>query len=248
MAFNKKAHLATNIEAIRIDFTLDREKRRATDEERAVLQKYCGFGGIKCILKSAETEKDKAYWGNSEIDMFPVVADLHKLIRDNSKDEREYKQYFDSLKSSILTAFYTPPEAVRAISDALRANNITPQNFLEPSAGNGAFVDMFKNSFPEAKATAFEKDLLTGKILSHLHPADKIHIRGFEEIENRPDSQFDVIASNIPFGDVRVFDPAFTNSQDQTRRQAAQKVHNYFFLKGMEALREGGIMAFITSQ
>ena len=248
MAFNKKAHLAANIEAIRIAFTLDREKRQATDEERAALQKYCGFGGIKCILKSTETEKDKAYWGNSEIDMFPMVADLHKLIRDNSKDEREYKQYFDSLKNSILTAFYTPPEAVKAISDALKASGITPQNFLEPSAGNGAFVDTFKTSFPEAKVVAFEKDLLTGKILSHLHPEDKIHIRPFEEIENRPDSRFDVIASNIPFGDVRVFDPAFTNSQDQTKRQAAQKVHNYFFLKGVDTLREGGLMAFITSQ
>jgi hypothetical protein len=248
MAFNKKAHLAANIEAIKVAFTLDREKRQATDGERAVLQKYCGFGGIKCILKSTETEKDKAYWGNSEIDLFPTVADLHKLIRDNSKDEREYKQYFDSLKSSVLTAFYTPPEAVKAISDALKANAITPHNFLEPSAGNGAFVDTFKNSFPEAKATAFEKDLLTGKVLSHLHPEDKVHIRGFEEIENRPDNRFDIIASNIPFGDVRVFDPAFTNSQDQTKRQAAQKVHNYFFLKGVDTLREGGVLAFITSQ
>ena len=180
--------------------------------------------------------------------MFPMVADLHKLIKENSKDEREYKQYFDSLKNSILTAFYTPAEAIRAISDTLKASGITPNNFLEPSAGNGAFVDIFKNSFPETKATAFEKDLLTGKVLSHLHPEDKIHIRGFEEIENRPDNKFDVIESNIPFGDVRVFDPAFTNSNDQAKRQAAQKVHNYFFLKGVETLREGGLLAFITSQ
>jgi hypothetical protein len=87
MAFNKKAHLQANIEAIRIAFTLDREYRLATEEERAALQKYCGFGGIKCILKSTETEKDKAYWNNSEIDLFPMVADLYKLIRENSKDE-----------------------------------------------------------------------------------------------------------------------------------------------------------------
>ena len=248
MAFNKKVHLQTNTEAIRIAFTLDKEKRRATEAERAVLMQYSGFGGIKCILKSAETEKDKAYWNSSETDMFPMVADLHKLIRDNSKDEKQYKQYFDSLKNSILTAFYTPPKAIRAISETLKANGIIPHNFLEPSAGNGAFVDTFKNTFPEIKVATFEKDLLTGKILSHLHPEDRVHIRGFEEIENRPDNQFDVIASNIPFGDVRVFDPDFTNSQDQAKRQAAQKVHNYFFLKGVDMLREGGIVTFITSQ
>jgi len=248
MAFNKKAHLLSNIEAIRIAFTLDQEKRQATDEERAALQKYCGFGGIKCILKSTETEKDRAYWNASEIDMFPMVADLHKLIRDNSKDDREYKQYFDSLKNSILTAFYTPPEAIKAISNTLKANGISPHNFLEPSAGSGAFVDTFKDTFSEIKVAAFEKDLLTGKILSHLHPKDRVHIRGFEEIENRPDNQFDVIASNIPFGDVRIFDPAFTSSPDQAKRQAAQKVHNYFFLKSIDHLREGGLLAFITSQ
>ena len=105
MSYNRKAHLQTNIEAIRIAFALDREKRRATDEERAILQQYSGFGGLKCILNPAQTETDKAYWTKSEADLFPMVADLHRLIRDNSKDEQEYKRYFNSLKSSVLTAF-----------------------------------------------------------------------------------------------------------------------------------------------
>jgi hypothetical protein len=104
MSYNKKAHLQTNIEAIRIAFELDREKRRATEEERAILQQYSGFGGIKCILNPAQTEADKAYWTKSESDLFPMVADLHKLIRENSKDEQEYRRYFGSLKSSVLTA------------------------------------------------------------------------------------------------------------------------------------------------
>jgi hypothetical protein len=245
MAYNKKAHLQTNIEAIRIAFTLDREKRRATEAERSVLQQYSGFGGLKCILNPIQ---DKACWTKSEVDLLPMVSDLHKLIRENSHDENEYKRYFNSLKSSILTAFYTPPEVIKTISDTLKDNGITPVNFLEPSAGNGAFADAFKQTFPNNETVCFEKDLLTGKILSHLHPDDKVHISGFEEIENHTDNRFDMIASNIPFGNTAVFDISFSRSNDLVKRQATHAVHNYFFLKGIETLREGGVMAFITSQ
>ncbi|MDL2262885.1 hypothetical protein LJC11_05230 [Bacteroidales bacterium OttesenSCG-928-I21] len=94
-------HLQTNIEAIRIAFVFDREKRSATETEHGILQQYSGFGGLKCILNPTQTEPDKAYWTKSEVDMFPLVANLHKLIRDNSKDEQEYKRYFGSLKNSV---------------------------------------------------------------------------------------------------------------------------------------------------
>jgi N12 class adenine-specific DNA methylase len=248
MAYNKKEHLQTNIEAIRIAFALDKEKRRATEAERSVLQQYSGFGGIKCILNPVQTEADKAFWKKFDMDLFPMVVDLHKLIHENSRDENEYKRYFSSLKNSILTAFYTPPEIIKTISDTLKDNGIAPVRFLEPSAGNGAFADVFRETFPNNKTVCFEKDLLTGKILSHLHPDDKVHIRGFEEIENRPDNRFDVIASNIPFGDTAVFDVSFLKSNDTVKRQATRSVHNYFFLKGVETLREGGLLAFITSQ
>ncbi|GHT79356.1 hypothetical protein AGMMS50262_22910 [Bacteroidia bacterium] len=182
MAYNKKAHLHTNIKAIKIAFTLDREKRNATDAERVLLQQYSGFGGIKCVLNPAQNELDKAYWTKSEMDMFPMVADLHRVIRENSKDEQEYKRYYGSLKNSVLTAFYTPPEIIKTISDTLNENGVTPARFLDPSAGNGAFAENFKTSFPTMETVCFEKDLLTGKILSHLRPEDKVHIRGFEEI------------------------------------------------------------------
>ncbi|GHT08982.1 DNA methylase [Bacteroidia bacterium] len=248
MSYNKKAHLQTNIEAIKIAFTLDSEKRNATDAERVLLQQYSGFGGIKCVLNPAQNELDKAYWTKSEMDMFPMVADLHRVIRENSKDEQEYKRYYGSLKNSVLTAFYTPPEIIKTISDTLNENGVTPARFLDPSAGNGAFAQNFKTSFPTMETVCFEKDLLTGKILSHLQPEDKVHIRGFEEIENRPDNQFDIVSSNIPFGDVSVFDTAFSNSKDPTLRQASRTIHNYFFMKGLDVLREGGIQAFITSQ
>ncbi|GHT08928.1 hypothetical protein AGMMS49525_18040 [Bacteroidia bacterium] len=89
---------------------------------------------------------------------------------------------------------------------------------------------------------------MTGKILSHLYPGDKVHISGFEEIEDRPDNKYDVISSNIPFGDVAVFDSAFLKSDDMAKRQSTRTIHNYFFLKSIDHLREGGIVAFITSQ
>ena len=91
MAYNKRAHLLRNIEAIRIAFTLDKEKLRATEDERAVLKQYSGFGGIKCILNPAGKESDKSYWTKTDMDLFPVVMDLHRLIRENSRSELEYK-------------------------------------------------------------------------------------------------------------------------------------------------------------
>ena len=243
MAFNKRLHLRDNIEAIKVAFLLDREDRTATPQERAILEKYAGFGGIKAVLNPAGHPGAK-----SDLELTGMIEELHEVLRENTKDEKQYKRYFDSLKNSVLTAFYTPPEVVQAISESLHKAGIIPERFLDPSAGNGAFAGRFKNSFPDIKSVCFEKDLLTGKILSHLNPGDKVHIKGFEEIEDRPDNQFDVISSNIPFGDVAVFDASFMKSGEQVKLQSTRAIHNYFFLKSIEHLREGGIVAFITSQ
>ena len=248
MAYNKKSHLQTNIEAIRTAFILEKENRKPTGAERNLLMQYSGFGGLKCILNPAQRETDKAYWSKSDIDLFPLVAGLHKLIREHSASEQEYKRYFGSLKNSILTAFYTPPEVVKAIAESFRDNGIVNARFLEPSAGNGAFAEAFKQVSGNSETVCFEKDLLTGKILSKLYADDKVHIKGFEEIENHPKNKFDVVSSNIPFGDVAVFDASFSKSDDLARRQASRAIHNYFFIKGVDVLREGGIQAFITSQ
>ena len=248
MAFNRKAKLRDNIEAVRTAFTLEREGRAASPEEREMLERYCGFGGLKCILNPAGTLTDAVHWAKSDLDLFPLTVELHRLIRENSKDEREYKGYVNSLKSSVLTAFYTPPEIVAAISDVLHENHVTPGRILDPSAGQGVFMSAFGKNAPDAEMMAFEKDLLTGKVLSLLHPEDRIRTEGFEKIEQPFNGYFDVAASNIPFGDMRVFDPAFSGSKDATRLQAAQSIHNYFFLKGIDTLREGGVLAFITSQ
>ena len=248
MAFNRKQRLRDNIEAIRTAFILDRERRTATAEEQAILRKYCGFGGLKCILNPAKELTDAVHWAKSDLELFAPTVELHRLVRENSKDDTEYKRYVDAMKQSVLTAFYTPQEITGTIADVLHEHGIRPDRVLEPSAGVGAFVDAVLENKPDADIMAFEKDLMTGKILGHLHPDQKVRVQGFEKIEKPFTDYFDLAISNIPFGDVAVFDPEFTGSQDPARRSAQKAIHNYFFLKSLDAVREGGIVAFITSQ
>lgn len=283
MAYNKKAHLKDNIEAIKLAFALEREGRTATPEEQAVLRAYSGFGGIKAVLNPASSLADVARWTKSDRELFPLVSQLHSVIRSHSKDEAEYKRYFSSLKNSVLTAFYTPQDIVSVLASELGNYGIAPSRFLDPSSGTGVFVDAFQQQSAQQQLSeqqsaeqqsveqqsseqqpsrtdlsptgssrpeivCFEKDLLTGKILSHLHPEAKVEITGFEDSGLRYLNRFDITASNIPFGDVAVFDPSFTKSKSLVRQHAAKSLHNYFFLKGLDNIREGGILAFITSQ
>ena len=156
----------------------------------------------------------------------------------------------DSLKASVLTAFYTDNRIVDAISDSLKYSGVEVKSFLEPSAGQGAFIDSFlrNDRYPGAEVLAYEKDLLTGKILSALHPSILTRIEGFEKIESDFNGYFDVAASNVPFGDFSVADPAYAVSKDIAYRQATKTIHNYFFLKALDQVREGGLVAFIASQ
>lgn len=247
MAYGKKAHLTDNIQAIETALRLEKENRRATSSERDILSRYSGFGGLKCILNPARTLDDASRWKKFELDLFPQVADLHRLIRENTPDERTYNRYVDSLKQSVLTAFYTPPVIVESIAHALRNSGVTPARLLEPSAGTGAFVAAF-NPGNSAETVAFEKDLLTGKILNALYPDTDVRIEGFENIKQKQLGTFDLVASNIPFGDVSVFDLSYSRGKSPAKQQAARSLHNYFFLKGLDALQEGGVLAFITSQ
>lgn len=173
---------------------------------------------------------------------------MYELIRKYSANEREYKEYVRSLKNSVLTAFYTPEAIVKTISDTFRSSGLTLQRFLDPSAGTGIFASQFKSWLPDAEIICFEKDKLTGKILSAIHPHADVIIDGFQTIEPTYKNYFDAIVSNIPFGDTKIFDREFDKSKDAARNQALNNIHNYFFIKGIDVLREGGILAFITSQ
>ncbi len=251
MSYNRLQVMRDNIEAIRMAFSLGVKGRGAqTAEEIAVLRKYAGFGGLKCILNDANELADAAKWSKSDIELFAPTVELCRLIHDYSHDDKEFNRYMESLKASTLTAFYTDNRIVDAISDALKFQGIEIKRFLEPSAGQGAFIDSFLRNvrYPDAEVLAYEKDLLTGKILSALHPSILTRIEGFEKIERDFNGYFDVAASNVPFGDFAVADPAYAVSKEIGYRQTAKSLHNYFFLKGLDQVREGGLIAFITSQ
>ena len=247
MAYNRKQRLNDNIKAIETAFILDREQRTPTARERLLLERYCGFGGLKCILNPARELADAVHWAKSDLELFAPTVELHRLIRENSKNESEYKQLMDSLKQSVLTAFYTPSAVTKALTDVLKEHHIIPEKVLEPSAGIGAFVDSVLDNNPKADIMAFEKDLLTGKILRHLHPEQKVRIEGFEKIEKPFNDYFDLAISNIPFGDVAVFDPSYTAMKGM-RALVTRRIHNYFFVKALDTVRDGGLVAFITSQ
>ena len=251
MAYNRLQTMRDNIEAIRLVLRLGVVGRTAQNaEDREILRKYAGFGGLKCILNEANDLEDAAKWSKTDIELFAPTVELRRLIHDYSKDDKEFARYMDSLKASVLTAFYTPVPVIDAISGSLKQAGIEVRSFLEPSAGQGAFIDSFLRNdiYPGAEVLAYEKDLLTGKILSALHPSILTRIEGFEKIERDFNGYFDVAASNIPFGDFAVADPVYAVSKEIAYRQATKAIHNYFFLKALDQVREGGLVAFIASQ
>ncbi|NGY37708.1 N-6 DNA methylase [Flavobacterium sp. XN-5] len=247
MGFSKKQHLQQNIDALRIAFKIEKENRQATIGERLLMMQYSGFGGLKFVLNPIENEIDINNWRKTEHDLFPLTQELHQLLKENSEDEKQYRRYVDSMKSSVLTAFYTPPQVIDAISSTLSDSGLNIQKFLEPSAGIGSFIQSFSEN-QQPNVTAYEKDLLTGKILKQLYPESNIRISGFEEIPEKEQNTYDVIASNIPFGDTSIFDLSYSRSKDEAKIQASRSIHNYFFLKGTDMLRDGGLLAFVTSQ
>ena len=244
MSYNKLKALEGNIEAISTALAIHEERRNATTAERETLSKFTGCGGIKEVLSIGT--------GTPIPDtMQEAVKRLLSVLSKAAKgNETLYRQLLQSLKSSVLTAFYTPTFLIQAVAkqikDTFTANDLKMGTFLEPSAGIGGFLPVGDMA---THRTAFEKDLLTGLVLSALHPDTQVFIEGFETIDSQETehNRFDVIASNIPFGDFRVFDNTFSK-KGGIYAQASKTIHNYFFVKAVEKLNEGGILAFVTSR
>ena len=250
MAYNKRQKLQDNIAAIRTVFQLEKEGRAATDVEREVLKRYSGFGGLKFVLNPVDKDsiQNEKVWKPSDR---PFIADtlrLHELLRESSKDDRQYREYVQSLKNSVLTSFYTPAPVIGAIAKVMKDSGVEVRSMLDPSAGIGKFGDAFKGEYPDVRVSAFEKDLLTGRILKALNPNDSVTIDGFETIRPELKGTFDVATSNIPFGDIKVMDDEYRKSGNDAKRYAVSTIHNYFFLKALDQVREGGFVAFITSR
>ena len=251
MPYNKKAVLAANTQAIRIVLRLEKEQRLATKEERVILGAYQGFGGLKCVLNRTEQPEDIRYWAKSEQELFKPICALKQLIYREAPDALIAKRYWESIKASVLTSFYTDTRIVSAIATALATTGVEFRSCLDPSSGIGAFADTFAPYV--RRVDALEKDLLTARIAQALHPLgeSKITVRQapFESLGELAEAdRYDLITSNIPFGDFMVYDRAYSKGKDSIKREATRTIHNYFFIKGLESLREGGVLAFITSQ
>ena len=165
MAYRKSEKLKDNISAIRTAFEIERSGREATEKEKATLRKYSGFGGLKFILNPCGEEDDVAKWSRTDRPLFNATRELYALLKENARDVAEYKRFVTSIRNSILSAFYTPVKVVQAIAQVFRRQGVEVKSYLDPSAGKGTFVEAFKQSYPDMKATAYEKD-----IISDAHP------------------------------------------------------------------------------
>ena len=232
-------------------------------DDKNVLSKYTGFGGLGFVLNPL----DRKAWTKTDMECYEDTVRLHEVLSAASSDEREYNAWVESLKASTLTAYYTPEVLITEAMNTIcgQDTGLVLKNILDPAAGShGKFAliagyDALNNHFyhptdkyinySEFKFTAYEKDLLSGLILrrSLTQECFDVRVAGFETIPASELGKYDLVATNVPFGDIRVFDPDYTNSKSQVRRDAAKMIHKYYVLKGLDCLREGGVLAYIIT-
>ena len=208
-----------NIQAITLLKKIENENRLATPEEQEILSKYNGWGGLAKVFDLEPSEKWKE-----------EAREVQLLLTDE-----EYIQ----AKQSVLNAFYTENTIIDSIYEGLERLGFKGGNILEPSAGIGRFIGRLPNSLKKSKFTAIELDSISGRILKQLYQKEKVFNQGYEET-NLQDNFYDVAISNIPFGNYSVFD------KDYNRLNF--KIHDYFFAKSIDKVRQNGVIAFVTSK
>ena len=214
----KKERFRRNIMAIQLLKKCQEENRFATPEEQIILSKYVGWGGIP----EAFDERNSA-WSTEYLELSSVLT----------PDE------YAAARESTLTAFYTPPEVSTAIYKALEQMGFQEGNLLEPSCGIGNFIGMLPKSMENAKVYGVELDTISAGIAQQLYQKSSIAAQGFEEV-NVPDSFFDGVIGNVPFGDFKVADKRYDKYNFF--------IHDYFFAKSLDKLRPSGVMALVTSK
>ena len=214
----KKERFRRNMEAIRVLKECEFENRFATPEEQEILSQYVGWGGIPEAF-----DENNSSWADEFIELYTVL----------SPDE------YESARASTLTAFYTPPVVISSIYKAMEQMGFREGNILEPSCGIGNFIGMLPQSMQDSKIYGVEIDNVSAGIAQQLYQKTSIAAQPFEEA-NIPDSFFDAVIGNVPFGDIRV--------NDRRYNKHIFLIHDYFFAKSLDKLRPGGVMALITSK
>lgn len=245
MSYNSLQKLRDNIAAIRIALAY-RNGSPVREADAELLSRYSGFGGLKAILLPAGSREDwqKAGASQEDIKLHEEITGLHQLLK-AALSQEDYSRCIQSLKHSVLTAFYTPEVIPDAIYESLSEGEFFPRSIYEPSAGAGVFTQHALQQWNDLQqVVAVEKDLLTGYVLTALHSLwpekTTTHISGFEETGTSDNGQYDLVISNIPFGNFQVYDPDYP-------AQLTGKIHNYFFAKGLDKLADGGILAYMVT-
>lgn len=243
-SFNKRQNYGNNIAALNTIIQLEKESRVATPEEQSTLAKYVGFGGLKEILLNPANEEE--WHTQSDKDLKPFVTDVYQCFQQLDPDGSS--GLLQAAKRSIINAHYTSYPIINVIFNAIEKAGFKGGNILEPSAGIGNFLAAMPLKMANhSEVTAIEMDVATGKILQRLFPTANTHITGYEKL-NLPENNFDLIVSNIPFGDVAIYDSQLAKHKNKDFQTAANNIHNYFFAKSILLARPGGMIAFITSR
>ena len=214
----KKERFRRNIMAIQLLKKCQEENRFATPEEQIILSKYVGLGGL-----SEAFDENNSAWATEYLELSSVLT----------------PEEYASARESTLTAFYTPPEVITAIYKAMEQMGFKEGNLLEPSCGIGNFIGMLPDAMQDSKIYGVELDTISAGIAQQLYQKTTIAAQGFEET-NLPDSFFDGVVGNVPFGDFKVLDKRYDKHKFL--------IHDYFFAKSLDKLRPGGVMALVTSK
>ena len=214
----KKERFRRNIMAIQLLKKCQEENRFATPEEQIILSKYVGWGGL-----SEAFDENNSAWATEYLELSSVLT----------------PEEYASARESTLTAFYTPPEVITAIYKAMEQMGFQEGNLLEPSCGIGNFIGMLPDTMQDSKIYGVELDTISAGIAQQLYQKTTIAAQGFEET-NLPDSFFDGVVGNVPFGDFKVSDKRYDKHKFL--------IHDYFFAKSLDKLRPGGVMALVTSK
>ena len=214
----KKERFRRNIMAIQLLKKCQEENRFATPEEQIILSKYVGWGGL-----SEAFDENNSVWATEYLELSSVLT----------------PEEYASARESTLTAFYTPPEVITAIYKAMEQMGFKEGNLLEPSCGIGNFIGMLPDAMQDSKIYGVELDTISAGIAQQLYQKTTIAAEGFEET-NLPDSFFDGVVGNVPFGDFKVSDKRYDKHKFL--------IHDYFFAKSLDKLRPGGVMALVTSK
>ncbi|TRX30643.1 DNA methylase [Flavobacterium sp. ZT3R18] len=246
MAYNLSQKLSANIKAIATAITWQQGDVLA-EEAIASLKAYAGFGGIKAVLYPYGSTEDwmKSGATKEDLKLHPEMTRLHELLQEHYSG-KQYSAVVSSLRNSVLTAFYTPEIVPRTLYNTLKEQGIAPKRLYEPSAGSGIFIMEAEKVLTNLEQiTAVEKDRLSGLVLSVLNSTltanTTTHIAGLEETPTNDNNSYDLVVSNIPFGNFSVYDEAYPD------KAISGKIHNYFFAKGLDKLADGGLVAYITT-